>query len=349
MSSRRSPIVRSESLLASDAEKNATSKSLYGDHKARVSANVGITSERIRTQAVSNALTQSVKGKSVLHLGCGVGLFAMMAARAMAKLVVAVDTSSIVEHSAEIARVNSLPNLKFFRGTVQDVQKQLDPEIKFDIILCEWVGAFLTNEKVLRELLWAKKHLLAPGGMICPDKSSLHVVGITDYQYYQQSVEYWENVYGFSMKPMIPLVMQEASTCAIPKNFIVTSACPVYTADIARLEDGGFENLGYASTFSIKATKKATLHFLTFYVDCSFTHPTDPGANFVIGYNLGGFNCWTEVSIPLNEHIPLNVNETVTGTISVQPNEKGTLIRVDVESNSAVAKIKTHGEYTYTY
>jgi hypothetical protein len=50
---------------------------------------------------------------------------------------------------------------------------------------------------------------LAPGGLIFPDKATLHLVGIEDGEYKKDKIEFWENVYGFNMSCIKQMAMQE--------------------------------------------------------------------------------------------------------------------------------------------
>lgn len=108
------------------------------------------------------------------------GLYAMLAARHLASHVVAVDSSAIVDAAAQVAKDNKLCNITFLHGRLREVLHLL-PVQKFDVILCEWMGALLLNEPLLADVLYARDHLLASRGQICPNKSSLHVAGVSDY------------------------------------------------------------------------------------------------------------------------------------------------------------------------
>ena len=352
----KAAVVRSQNLLATDDELGATSKSLYGDHKARISSNVHHIHDRVRFQSYGAAIQNCMKGKTVLHLGCGMGLLTMMAARAMAKHVVGVDTSAIVKPAAKIAEANKLTNLTFVQGKAEEAKLPIE---KFDVIMCEWMGAFLINEPILKELLYCQQHYLAEGGIVCPDSSSIHVVGITDYPYYHDTCDYWDNVYGFNMKAMKPLVMQEASCCSIPKQCIATNSYLAHNVNIEALAkkyiaattpEEKAAVFSFSANFVIKASKKCTVHFITFYIDCVFNNPSDPGANFVIGFHPGGRNTFTEVSVPLNEFLPVNAGDEITGSFSVRPSQKPgtTLLDVTARIDNAVTKIETTGSYNYT-
>lgn len=339
------PVVASDSLLATETEKHATSKSLYGDHKARISSNVFALNDRVRLRAFQSILS-SLKGKTVLHIGCGMGLFSMMMARALAKSVLAVDSSTIVEAAAVVAQQNNIQNLTFQRCL--KLTELAGRTEKFDVIVCEWMGSFLTNDAMLSDLCYVRDNLMAADGVICPDRANIHVVGISDYNYHFDSVEYWDNVYGFSMKPMKKLVLEEASVCHIPKSCISTNSCLLHTVAVKGYNDVD-EHKNWTSEFTINATVKSTLHFLTFYIDCSYTNASDPGANFVIGFNPGGGNVWTEVSVPLSEAIPVCAGESISGTVKVVPRPKGVELEVTAVCVGSVATVKAYGRYIYQH
>ena len=340
------PVVLSASLRTTDTEKHATSKSLYGDHKARVSSNVQNIHDRIRLSAYKSILG-TLSGKRVLHLGCGMGLISMLVARGNAKQVVAVDSSAIVDCSNVVAQQNKLANIQFLRGKIQEVIPVPSSESeKFDIVLCEWNGAFLTNDSILDDLLYCRDYLLAHGGLICPDRSSMHVVGISDFKYYDESVNFWDDVYGFQMRSMKKMVLQEASTCHIPSSCILTTAGLVHTVDIHTLSA---DKKAFSSTFVIKVSKKGTVHYLTFFVDATFTNPQDTGANFALGFNPGGSSTWTEVSVPLSEAIPVNAMDVLQGTVKVSPRTRLTEIEVSVTCVNGIGSFNSSGKYVYLY
>eukprot|EP00744_Colponema_vietnamica_P006678 GILI01009682.1.p1 GENE.GILI01009682.1~~GILI01009682.1.p1 ORF type:complete len:354 (-),score=126.35 GILI01009682.1:126-1187(-) len=333
-----------ESLLATDTERHATSKSLYGDFKARISANVSTIHDNIRNNAYKQIMG-SLQGKTVLHLGCGMGLISMLAARAAAKHVVAVDTSAIVDCARVVAEQNQLKNITFIRGKIQEVAAEL-PFKKFDVVLCEWMGAFLTNEEDYANIIYCRENLLAENGVMCPDQSSIHVVGISDYPYRRDNVDYWDNVYGFKMEPMKALVLEEAGACAIPRTCIATNTNLAYTLDI---KTASLDKREYSFPFTLKADRKTTLHFLTFYVSAQFVDKTDKNFRFALDMRAGGPNPWTEVSVPLENQMPVNPNDVITGTVSVKPLGKLTEVNVTAECKGTVTTTTSTGRYYYTY
>ncbi|RNF14922.1 putative arginine N-methyltransferase [Trypanosoma conorhini] len=346
-----SRVVANESLLATEGEKNATSKSLYGDSSARISSNLSSIHDRIRFRAYQSVL-KSIKGKSLLHIGCGMGLISLMAARNLASVVVAIDHSAIVDAAQVVAEQNGLQNISFFRGSLREMMQNF-PVKKFDVILCEWMGTFLVNDPLLEDALFAQENLLAEDGVMCPDGSSIHIVGVSDYSFQLNTVEYWSNVYGFTMEPMKKLVRQEVETCAIPSSNIVTSTCLAHTVNIKKIrgaEEKESDENGFAVPFKVRATCNTTVNYLTFFVDATFTNPHDPGANFVIGIRPGGGNAWTETSVGLLDPLPLNCGETLSGELRVRvlDRKRGTtLVEVTAQTDGGVVAQKTTGSYIY--
>ncbi|KAG8342661.1 Ribosomal protein L11 methyltransferase (PrmA) Methyltransferase small domain [Trypanosoma vivax] len=343
-------IIANESLLATDSEKYATSKSLYGDPTARISSNLHSINDLIRIRAYESVL-KNIKGKSVLHLGCGMGLISMLAARSLASVVVAVDRSAIVEAAQVVAEKNDLRNINFFRGSLLDTMNRF-PVQKFDVIICEWMGTFLVNDPLLPDAIYARDNLLAENGVMCPSSSSLHVVGVSDFPFHMDTVDYWSNVYGFSMEPMKGLVQSEVETCSIPAANIVTNTCLAHTVDIETLKtpDNGVGVNDFVVPFSVRAVRNTTVNFLTFYVDARFSNPHQPGANFVLGIRPGGKNPWTEVSVALLEPLPLMSGETLGGEVRVQLQHSArgiTVVHVTAWTSGGVVALKTSGTYNY--
>lgn len=63
--------------------------------------------DRVRTEGYMNAIMKNkavFKDKVVLDVGCGSGILSLFAAKAGAKLVIAVDMSNIIEHAIQTVK-----------------------------------------------------------------------------------------------------------------------------------------------------------------------------------------------------------------------------------------------------
>jgi type I protein arginine methyltransferase len=117
----------------------------------------------VRTEGYMNAILDNkniFKDKIVLDVGCGSGILSMFAAKAGAKLVIAVDMSNIIEQAIHIARENEYQDkIVFLRGKLEEVKLPVE---KVDIIISEWMGYFLLFESMLDSVLYARDKYLQP-------------------------------------------------------------------------------------------------------------------------------------------------------------------------------------------
>ena len=129
-----------------------------------------------RNDALAVAMERRiVPGSSVLDIGSGTGLLAMMAVRAGAGHVVSCETNRVM---AEIAReviashrMSDAITIIAKRSTDLRVGHDLDKPA--DFIVSEIVDCGLIGEGLLPTMAHAREHLLAPGGQILPTSARI--------------------------------------------------------------------------------------------------------------------------------------------------------------------------------
>ncbi|KAG8056511.1 hypothetical protein GUJ93_ZPchr0002g24183 [Zizania palustris] len=72
------------------------------------------------------------------------------------------------------------------QGKVEEIEL---PVQKVDVIISEWMGYFLLFENMLNTVLYARDKWLADGGVVLPDKASLHITTIGDAEYKEDKIE----------------------------------------------------------------------------------------------------------------------------------------------------------------
>lgn len=134
--------------------------------------------------AYKEALARAIRpGMRVLHAGCGLGIFAIWAAKLGARRVWAMDQRSIVRAAEDLASENGVSDV------VSTVKGDLfDSEISarigdVDVIVSEFIGDEIFDEDILRKSYWLRQcyssstaPLLIPAGIEvfgvpvrCPD------------------------------------------------------------------------------------------------------------------------------------------------------------------------------------
>ena len=143
-----------------------------------------MVADRWRTRAFARALRETVRaGDTVLDVGTGTGVLAMIAAQAGASQVYAVDQSPIAQTAANLVKANGLQDrVKVLRGPASEVN--LDEPV--DLLVSEWLGHMAFVENMLDDVLDARDANLAEGGRMLPAEVDLRLAPIGDPVLYHQ-------------------------------------------------------------------------------------------------------------------------------------------------------------------
>jgi protein arginine N-methyltransferase 1 len=124
-----------------------------------------------RVQAYARALAERVRpGATVVDLGTGTGLFALLACRAGAARVYAVEPDDVIEVAREMAWANGVADRVTF---VQARSTAIDLPERVDGIVADVRGALPLYRDAIRVLIDARDRFLKPGGWIVPARDTL--------------------------------------------------------------------------------------------------------------------------------------------------------------------------------
>ncbi|XP_019455468.1 PREDICTED: probable protein arginine N-methyltransferase 6 [Lupinus angustifolius] len=231
--------------------------------------------DRVRTETYREAVMRHqsfIAGKVVLDVGCGTGILSIFCAQAGAKRVYAVDASDIALKAHDIVEANNLSDVVVvLHGRVEDVE--IDEEV--DVIISEWMGYMLLYESMLGSVITARDRWLKPGGLILPSNASLYMAPVTHADRYSEYIDFWRNVYGINMSPMISLAKQSASeepsVETITGENILTWPHEVKYIDSYSITIHELETI--TSSFKFNSMMRAPLHGFAFWFDVEFNGP----------------------------------------------------------------------------
>lgn len=102
--------------------------------------------DRVRTLSyakflLSPANAHLIRGKTVMDVGCGSGILSLLAARAGAARVLAVDASDVADRARANVESNGFGHVvRVFKGKVEELADQLAPwKGKVDLLVSEWM------------------------------------------------------------------------------------------------------------------------------------------------------------------------------------------------------------------
>uniref|UniRef100_A0A7N0UWE5 Protein arginine N-methyltransferase domain-containing protein n=1 Tax=Kalanchoe fedtschenkoi TaxID=63787 RepID=A0A7N0UWE5_KALFE len=247
----------------------------YFNSYAHLGIHEEMIKDRVRTETYRDAIMRHqsfIRGKIVVDVGCGTGILSIFCARAGAKRVYAVDASDIAVQAKAVVEVNNLSDtITVLHGRVEDVR--IDEKV--DVIVSEWMGYMLLYESMLGSVITARDRWLKPGGVILPSHATLYMAPITHPDRYSDSIDFWRNVYGINMSPMLQLAKQcafeEPSVEIITGENVLTWPHVVkhvdcYTVTLQELES-------VTSSFHFKSMMRGPLHGFAFWFDVEFNMP----------------------------------------------------------------------------
>jgi type I protein arginine methyltransferase len=198
-------------------------------------------SDRWRTDAFKRAIDEVVrKSDVVLDLGTGTGVLAMLAAKAGAKRVYAIDQAEIAQTAANLVKANGFgERVKVFRGPAGD----LKIEEKVDLIISEWLGHLAFVEAMLDDVILARDAHLAPKGRMMPSHVDAMIAPIDDpVLFAHDGPGYWrEPVHGLDFSSLEDLELKQgrAIQLRVEPAAMLSAGIPISSLDLvkAKIDD----------------------------------------------------------------------------------------------------------------
>ncbi|HZI61750.1 MAG TPA: 50S ribosomal protein L11 methyltransferase [Pyrinomonadaceae bacterium] len=147
--------------------------------------------DTLRMEAHSAALRRAVTPESVvLDLGCGPGVFALLACELGARRVLAVEPDNVIQLAREAAIANGFDDrIEFFQNLSTDITL---PE-RADVIISDLRGVLPWYQQHIPSIVDVRKRFLAPGGILIPHRDVMWAAVVDAPDRYQEIVEPWRS------------------------------------------------------------------------------------------------------------------------------------------------------------
>ena len=127
---------------------------------------------------------------------------------------------------------------------------------------------------MLASVIHARDRFLRPGGLMAPSQCSILLSLASDQEFYDSSVLYWSNVYGFKMDSMRENIHKEAHIGHF-KPEVIASTVSAVKAILPQTDTKESEQAGFRSDFQlrvmVKKGKSTTMHGFLAWFDTFFT------------------------------------------------------------------------------
>lgn len=285
------------------------------------------------------------KGKTVLDIGCGMGLMSMFAARAGAARVIGVDCSNVIDHAREIVKANRLSHvITLIKGKLEAIE--LPAGIKqVDIIISDWMGQCLFNGAMLSTVIYARNKWLKPKvGMMFPDRCSLFLTAIEARERKDQTINWWDDVYGFDMSAIRKEAITEPLVNVVDPEQIVTDSYLLKEIDMYTVV---WQDSNFVSPFHLKAKRNDFVQALVTYFNVEFTKCQQRLA--VSTSPDSPFTHWKQTVFFLDEFLTVKNGEEIHGTFAMKLNgrkkNRELEIDIDVRFEGELSKVTESDHY----
>ena len=283
--------------------------------------------DKVRTEAYKDFILSNsavFKDKIVLDVGCGTGILSMFAAKAGAKLVIAVDQSDIAYQAMDIIRENNLDDIiKVIKGNAEKIVLP-SGVTKVDVIISEWMGYFLLFESMLDSVLRCRDKYLCKGGLVYPDQCGMFLTAVADEELWDAKIKFWDSVYGHKMSCMKVYAVDEPLIEVVKESAVISNPVKIAHFDVLTVK---VEQLEFETSFKLEINKDGCCTGLVGFFDISFIKNTQNPVHFSTGCDVPPTH-WKQTLFLFEKKVAVLAGETLDGTISCKrdPKDKRALL-----------------------
>ena len=264
--------------------------------------------DRRRMEAYAAALRRAIEpGTTVVDLGTGTGILALLACRYGAGTVYAIEASDTIEVARDIARVNGLADrIQFIHGRSTEVTLSGAA----DVIVSDLRGVLPLFEHHIPSIADARRRFLKPGGTLIPGRDVVWLAVATAPDLYEPYVTPWaQNDHGFDLGVVRSLVTNGWRKCRARASQLLLEPRPWAMLDFATIE-----HTEVTGDVTWVAPEAGTAHGLVVWFDTALGPDVSlsnaPGAPDAI---------YGQAFFPLSDPVALAAGDTVSVSLTATP------------------------------
>jgi type I protein arginine methyltransferase len=189
----------------------------------------------VRLEALAAAVARAVKpGDVVVDLGAGTGILGLLACRAGARRVYAIEEGGMIEVAREICRANGFDDRVVF---VRGLSTNVDLPERADVVVADQIGRFGFDAGIFEYFADARERFLKPAGITMPASITLKAAAVESEQDWRR-VTFWDQpAAGFSMTPAARIARNTGYPAKFTPGELLSEETPLCTLDAsARIE-----------------------------------------------------------------------------------------------------------------
>eukprot|EP01055_Gregarina_sp_Pseudo9_P003268 Gregarina_sp_Pseudo_9__3267@NODE_344_length_3099_cov_184_964379_g324_i0_p2_GENE_NODE_344_length_3099_cov_184_964379_g324_i0NODE_344_length_3099_cov_184_964379_g324_i0_p2_ORF_typecomplete_len470_score29_85PrmA/PF06325_13/4_7e14PRMT5/PF05185_16/8_9e08Methyltransf_16/PF10294_9/8_4e06Cons_hypoth95/PF03602_15/1_8e05Methyltransf_25/PF13649_6/4_1e05MTS/PF05175_14/9_4e05PRMT5_C/PF17286_2/6e03PRMT5_C/PF17286_2/5e05Methyltransf_23/PF13489_6/0_00044Methyltransf_9/PF08003_11/0_0019Methyltransf_31/PF13847_6/ len=318
---------------------------LYFRYYSRLANQMNMLQDAERTNLYRKAITQNPShfvNKVVLDVGAGSGILSYFACEAGAAHVFAVEASSVADVIETLADQNPhignrvsvlrkmvehvsltdlrVPSNDFLYATSSPSPDPMTKEdTRVDTLVSEPLGTFLFNERMIESYLFARDHLLKPGGAMYPNRARLFLCLFSDAQLYSEllnKTSQWRNedLYGVNVSCLAGKALEETFEQPIldyidPSILITPAQCIDF--DLRTIDRKQLESMVFP--IDVLITTATLVHGVAGWFQVNFDGPETQ-----VTLSTGPWSPpthWHQLRFMIKEPLAVNPGQRVVGSL----------------------------------
>ncbi|EDW72736.1 uncharacterized protein Dwil_GK17166 [Drosophila willistoni] len=271
----------------------------------------------------------------VLEIGCGSALLSMWAARLGAARVIAQEPTPVAQVARQLVSQNQLDHIiEVIEGDIKEITM---PVNKFDVIISKWMGACLMYNKSLDAVLYARDKWLKSDGYIFPCNARLYLTAATENRNYVPPKRFWSRFAGLNMSYASQIVQRMPLVAAVPADQLLAKSELLKTFDLMTLKRN---DLSFTTKFCLPIVRKCIAHWFVVYFEFDFPH--NDGVKTISTSPLAPCTQWKQTLFHIDEHLPLCVNDTISGLFVVKRGDRHLDFDINWRCQNDLINIRMH-------
>lgn len=177
-----------------------------------------------RMDAYAAALRKVIRSDAVvMDLGCGPGVFALLACKLGARRVYAVEPNNVIGLAREAAAANGFLNrIEFF----DKLSTGIDLAEPATVIVSDLRGVLPFFQQNIPSIINARKRLLAPDGVLIPRRDVLWAAVVEAPEQYEELIAPWQNQFELDLSAATRFITNTWRKSDIkPTQFLTEPVC----------------------------------------------------------------------------------------------------------------------------
>ncbi len=207
---------------------------MYYDERHILDQHRALLGDSVRTNAYASAIARAVRADDVvLDLGSGSGVLAILAARAGARKVYAIEQGHMADVATMVVADNDLRDrIEVLHARSHDVDL---PE-RATLLLTETLGNLGFDEQILPSILDARKRLLTPEARLIPARIALFAVPVDAARAHEREVAFWSAHYGIDFSLVRTFAANQVRTIELAEEAMLAPAAQLVEVELADVQ-----------------------------------------------------------------------------------------------------------------